>query len=929
MADLQLVLRLLADAQSALTALGATQTALKATGTAAQSAQPAVAALGAEVRDSATEGSAALAALRADLGELQARFVAAQGTITGLSAELARLRSLPAGPREGVEGLGKSSVIAAGSVGNLAAQWNDVIMMTAAGQSPMMLAIQQGGQIGQALGQGGAAGAVRMLAASFMGLLSPMNLAVMAAIAVGSALVQALTSSTDKTKDLDAAVRDLDAAVKGLAARAKVDVRSLQEEFGAVTPEVVRLNSELTALANVDGIIALKDAIQSLKAETEGSWWGALPFTDASFRDKDAARNLLGAPKYVGIAPDGLGVGIENPEIERFQALLDRLANTTGAQAQLDILRQINAMILQSTGGIDQMTTKQLAYYASVVSTERGLRAMVEEQRRAKEAQDALARSQRQNRPEMVGEAPISPQRAKDEAAAMAQLAIDRQQADLADVIRQHGEDSAAAALARLEADRADHLAWVNNLEVSIVFKDALMQAWDAKKGIADAQLAAAIEAAIGPASRLAAILQPLGALRIGVPQINGGIATVSGAFQSAWEGVQGWFRSPEAPTSSPRPPAAPPDLGPGIPTATGGGAGGGTSLTALQRQAEAAIKELDTATAAMQERVRAGLMTTAEAADGVDAARRRAGNALADLIPQIAAMGPAGAAAAETWREALGQVADQLRTVGDTGSQVAEDVKGAFKSSFAGFLAGTKSAGDAWDDLLSSINRSIAEKLSARFTDNIFGPMIDGLMSGIFGSVTPHAAGGVPGQTVGRLGSLANQVVSAPIFFPMPGGLGLAGEAGDEAIMPLVGGRLAVRAVTAMGEMPLDLTRASDGALAVTVPWIPAAAMAPRLAFAQGGVPGSSVPRDPGPSIPGSGGWGGGTGRGMDVSVQIINNGPPVTATTSLRETGNGVMIEAILEAVKGSIAGDVGAGRGDIPAVLEGAYGLSRVAR
>jgi hypothetical protein len=97
-------------------------------------------------------------------------------------------------------------------------------------------------------------------------------------------------------------------------------------------------------------------------------------------------------------------------------------------------------------------------------------------------------------------------------------------------------------------------------------------------------------------------------------------------------------------------------------------------------------------------------------------------------------------------------------------------------------------------------------------------------------GNVIPFAKGGIPG------------VVSAPTFFPMKNGdTGVMGEAGPEAIMPLVrdkGGELAVRMVGDRGNVTLlPLVRDSQGRMAVR---------SAAKAFADGGVfgAGASVKR-------------------------------------------------------------------------------------
>ncbi|MHA6325477.1 phage tail tape measure protein [Roseivivax sp. CAU 1753] len=76
-------------------------------------------------------------------------------------------------------------------------------------------------------------------------------------------------------------------------------------------------------------------------------------------------------------------------------------------------------------------------------------------------------------------------------------------------------------------------------------------------------------------------------------------------------------------------------------------------------------------------------------------------------------------------------------------------------------------------------------------------GGMISSGVNSVFGQYTPFANGGSFAQ--GRVMPFANGgVVSGPTTFPMRGGMGLMGEAGPEAIMPLArgaDGKLGVRA--------------------------------------------------------------------------------------------------------------------------------------
>lgn len=90
--------------------------------------------------------------------------------------------------------MGASMGAASFQTANLAAQFNDIGVMLASGQSPMILALQQGTQISQVLGPMGAAGAVKALGGAFLSLFNPVSLITIGTIAAGAALFQYFTS---------------------------------------------------------------------------------------------------------------------------------------------------------------------------------------------------------------------------------------------------------------------------------------------------------------------------------------------------------------------------------------------------------------------------------------------------------------------------------------------------------------------------------------------------------------------------------------------------------------------------------------------------------------------------------------------------------------------------------------------------------------
>lgn len=116
------------------------------------------------------------------------------------------------------------------------------------------------------------------------------------------------------------------------------------------------------------------------------------------------------------------------------------------------------------------------------------------------------------------------------------------------------------------------------------------------------------------------------------------------------------------------------------------------------------------------------------------------------------------------------------------------EWLAGRFSTQLASGLKAAVSGGKELDDIL----RKIALNLSSMALDRALAPlqnMMGSMFSGLLGGVTPFAKGGVVPFADGG-------VVSSPNYFPMGGSLGLMGEAGPEAILPLqrsADGRLGV----------------------------------------------------------------------------------------------------------------------------------------
>lgn len=555
---------------------------------------------------------------------------------------------------------------------------------------------------------------------------------------------------------------------------------------------------------------------------------------------------------------------------------------------------------------------------------------------------------------------------------AQAQISALRQQADIQQLIAEYGEDSLVVALARVSAERQVFEEQQRAAGQSGEMLDRLLEAWDAAEGLASVDIAGRIAAALGPASQLSEYLR----------QAAGWWGSVQGILQSASESG-GWLggivshlglgATPQAPMTSPPPRTCPPGFGvdmdgDGIPDASqiggsgGGGGSRGDSLASLQAEARKVMAELDRDIAAIQEKLRAGLLDQTEATEAVRQAKERAAGNIAELIPQLAAMGKGGAEAVAQWRDQLSGLAADLK---DTGTDLSKVLSEGFKSPFADFLKGAADGKAAMDAFADHVIDRLAEIAAEKAMTGFLEPLLDGLFSGfglslsakgnVFsgGAIVPFALGGAPAAP---LSAWANRVVSQPTLFPMAAGVGLMGEEDDEAIMPLGGG--GVLAVIGGRETRLPLTRGSGGRLGVALPdeggldgiaarfgialdspdaWRPAALDRAPVPFALGGVisggDARGVERVRVASAVQSGEAGGGRPSAVapTVNLAVHVEGVPAGHTARVEESGAGGdrIVKVILDQVSAGLARDLADGRGPLRAAFEASYGLRRAPR
>lgn len=391
-----------------------------------------------------------IAALVAEIGGMRTRLEQAMAAEAKAAAEMGALTAKVNQLEEALgrgHGRGRGAPGASGAVGNLIAQFNDVGVMLAAGQSPLLLAAQQGTQISQALGQAGAGGVVRTLGAALLGMLNPTTLAVLGTVAGLGLLTQGLRGLVGEARSVEDAFGDLDAATKAWREAASVGVGDLAREFGAVTPEIVAMQRQMQDLRLTEMLLAAAAA-----AETLGEAMNPANFEFNTRGGKIA--DLLGVDERAGVNQ------IVTPQVEEMDQLLGTLRTSINADEQIAALDRMQDLIAQAAGGLGKMNEEQRDLYNRTVQLERQLRTV-------QAAEEGIGSAQRA---------------ASDSAYRM--LGTLRDEAHLRQLTALYGDQSRQVAEARHDAERRTYEATLATLDVSDLMRRKLLEAWDAANGL-------------------------------------------------------------------------------------------------------------------------------------------------------------------------------------------------------------------------------------------------------------------------------------------------------------------------------------------------------------------------------------------------------------------------------------------------------------
>ena len=251
-----------------------------------------------------------------------------------------------------------------GQTGNLAAQFQDIGVQLAGGQSPFLIALQQGGQISQVLGPAGARGAVAALAGAFASLVSPVSLATIGIIAAGGAAFQYFSTLGDGEKSAEELQKQADQigqvarkwgdAVPALQAYVAELERAKTTEGLKESGEVLRAEAYESAREQVEGmanaLVVLRGDLELLAGPEQVATISELQsaFDELQSKVEDNSATSEDAERVVDALNRVMGLGA--PTAEEFAASVGVLAGALGtaadeaARAQSQINAALNEM---------------------------------------------------------------------------------------------------------------------------------------------------------------------------------------------------------------------------------------------------------------------------------------------------------------------------------------------------------------------------------------------------------------------------------------------------------------------------------------------------------------------------------------------------------------------------------------------------------
>ncbi|MEQ5870249.1 phage tail length tape measure family protein [Sagittula sp. NFXS13] len=421
----------------------------------------------AQKTDAATDAlTTALQAHKAELARLQTKY---KGTVVDLDAVRAKMVALEAQGKK----LPKTYNAAAGSVGNLTSQFNDIGVMMAAGQNPLQLAIQQGTQIGQVFQQSGAKGkdAAKLILSGFTAMVSPINLITIGSIAAAAAMTNWLTSSSAEAEDLEDVLERLSGRVTGLKNDAALSADAIRKEFGGLSPALSKMLAEIRD-RELDAI--QRDATKAAKSLIQDVAGAALAISQQARREGDFAGR------------------------EAIKGALSDLYNAETLDDQIKAVEQLKSTVAGVAVGLKGVEERQIAFRNAVLDTERALR---QGQTAGNAVFDALKEGWTAS---LAKVREYGAERLKVHREGTDLLLQLQHENDLRAIAAKYGEDSVQYMVAQEEAQRAVFEELVASLDIAESFKDEIRRAYEEGSAFGSLDMSSGLREAVGLAAQLA-----------------------------------------------------------------------------------------------------------------------------------------------------------------------------------------------------------------------------------------------------------------------------------------------------------------------------------------------------------------------------------------------------------------------------------------
>ncbi|MFN3971242.1 MAG: hypothetical protein ACK4L4_07710 [Gemmobacter sp.] len=312
----------------------------------------------------------------------------------------------------------------------------------------------------------GAGRALRAIGPALLSSLSPINLITFAVTALGATLVSSLLSGKDAANEFGDELKEAEGAAERMRSTAARTTDDLRKDFGAVTPEVRRLNNEMKALTAQTAILQGQAAARALDDLVKK------PFG----RSRQAPlADLLG-----GYFQDYQGQTQILPEIAEIDRLLTQLGSSKGVANQLELVRQIKTEVLLVAGGFNGLTADQAPLVDALVDVEQMLLRIQATQLGVGSAQQVANAELREA------------------------VAVREAENRIAALTLEHGRNSAPVAAARAVEERRVLEAMLATSDASEKVKDELRQALAVSQALARIDIASGVQAAATAASGLA-----------------------------------------------------------------------------------------------------------------------------------------------------------------------------------------------------------------------------------------------------------------------------------------------------------------------------------------------------------------------------------------------------------------------------------------